>query len=114
MPQGKSHPHWKGGRRIERGYVVLAGVDFPWKTKSGSTKVFEHVAVMSKHLGRPLMRGESVHHKNGIRGDNRIENLELWTRPQPSGCRVSDAVAWAKHILSLYEPKSLRNQHEQC
>lgn len=63
---------------------------------------FEHRMVMEEHLGRKLLGEENVHHKNGVRDDNRLENLELWSRSQPYGQRVVDKVAHARYILELY------------
>jgi hypothetical protein len=68
-----------------------------------SAYVFEHILVAEALLGRYLEQGETVHHRNGVRDDNRPDNLELWTRPQPSGIRVSDAIEWAREILERYD-----------
>jgi hypothetical protein len=53
-------------------------------------------------VGRRLTRGETVHHRNGVRDDNSPENLDLGTRPQPAGIRASDAIAWAHEVLNRY------------
>lgn len=73
----------------------------------GGKRVPEHRMVMERVLGRPLLPSENVHHINGQRADNRPENLELWTRSQPSGQRVVDKVAWAVELLETYAPELL-------
>jgi hypothetical protein len=98
---------WRGGRvSWGKGYVAVWEPDHPNAMKIGY--VLEHTKVMSEHLGRPLAQHENVHHKNGDRADNRLDNLELWSTSQPAGQRVEDKVAWAKEILGLYEPEVLR------
>ncbi|AXH68834.1 HNH endonuclease [Streptomyces phage Comrade] len=57
---------------------------------------------MSESLGRPLEEYEEVHHKNGDRLDNRLENLELWVRRQPPGQRAEDLLEWAYEIIRRY------------
>lgn len=108
LRSGPAHHNFKGGRHVTpEGYVYLSGFqDHPNANQVG--QISEHVLVMSSVLGRPLVKGENVHHKNGQRDDNRPENLELWSRSQPPGQRVEDKVAWAIELLRLYRPEILK------
>lgn len=98
---GKKGGNNKGGRILEKnGYISIWKPDHPNCRTAGY--VHEHRYIMSEYLGRPLERHENVHHINGDRADNRIENLELWTTQQPSGQRVEDKINWAIKFLKEY------------
>ena len=98
--KGKRSSAWKGGKYNYRGYIMVWNPQHPNANKSGY--VMEHRLVMSEHIKRPLERHENVHHKDGNRSNNKIENLELWETTQPSGQRVEDKIEWAIEFLKRY------------
>jgi hypothetical protein len=92
-----SHGYWK----------VPVAENERWLV-GGATSVFEHRLVMARHLGRALFEDEIVHHINGVRTDNRLANLELWTTAHPPGQRIEQKVEWAVEVLRRYAPERLR------
>lgn len=91
-------PHPVGSRKVnELGYVEIL---------FGGDRAFEHRLVWEARHGE-LLPGQNIHHKNGQRDDNRIENLEVWDTSQPAGQRPEDKVAFALEMLRRYAPQHL-------
>ena len=107
---GEVGPSGRKGRkpvrlRVSHGrtYKAAEASDHPMATTKGY--VLEHRLVMAEFIGRALRPEETVHHRNGITLDNRIENLELWSSTHPAGQRAIDLVTWAREIIALYGEK---------
>lgn len=96
----------------EQGYYLLRMPNHPNANVNGY--LHEHRFVYSQFLGRPLLPGENIHHRNGNRADNRLENLELWVTIQPSGQRPQELLAWAREIITRYAGTELDTTLGPC
>lgn len=86
--KGAASANWKGGRYVTKaGYVMVLN---PERTGEKDKYIQEHRLVMQNHLGRKLHKGETVHHKNGVKTDNRIENLQLFAAAHARGQKYED------------------------
>jgi len=106
-PLRELSPAWKTGRTRMGGYVpIKPPLDDPI-AKAMARKdgyVLEHRLVKARELGRPLKPAETVHHKNGNRSDNRVDNLEVWDGKHPAGTRNTD-----RHCAGCICAASIRN-----
>lgn len=109
---GKDHPLFNGGKTKDaNGYVVLSS-----KIHGENAGRREHRVVMEAHLGRSLSISEIVHHKNGIKSDNRIENLEVMGRKEHNrqhalGSELSCSACGAKRFYSPAIAKTLKTPY---
>lgn len=99
-PYERRQGEYGAGHTGKDGYRHVFRPDHQNAYSNGNVR--EHVFVMSTVLGRALLPGENVHHLNGVKDDNRPENLELWLTHQPKGQRVTDLLEWAEEIIRRY------------
>jgi hypothetical protein len=102
-PARENHSNWKGGRQILQGYtrVLLSNSDPYYPMASHDGYVMEHRLVMAKSLNRLLSDSETVHHINGKRSDNRIENLQLRRGKHGKGVVCRCANCGSENIIEV-------------
>jgi hypothetical protein len=108
---GPQNTCWKGGKHTDKDGYIQASIKFHYPDLvlfyPTRYRIPEHDAIMSRYVSRALLPDETVHHKNGIRDDNRLDNLEIWSSKHPKGQRAQDQIEWAIHILSRYAPERI-------
>jgi len=106
--QKASCPDDLGWNLRSDGYLYRAGSGALFGSTSKIVTQLQHRVIMEKNIGRTLYPHENVHHINGIRHDNRIENLELWLVPQAIGRRASDLAQWIVDNYTADELEAMR------
>jgi hypothetical protein len=117
---GPNHNHFKTGRSYnQNGYVTITlnllnaddyTLAYPMSNK---WRVFEHRLVMARHMGRPLTQLEQVHHINGVKDDNRIENLKIATASDHTGLHWNNVDAALRVVQLEKELAQLRAQLQE-
>ena len=111
---GETNPNWRGGKCLtEDGYIRLAKSTaeklYPEAVLEHNRTVEEHRVAMSHYLRRALYPNETVHHKDGNRTNNNLDNLELRDGHHGPGQRVDDIMIWAVEFLKRYAPHLLKD-----
>lgn len=100
--EGNKAGHWKGGRRHHSaGYIIIY---CPGHPRAYRNEVLEHIVIVEKKIGRYLKITENVHHINGIKNDNRPENLIVLTRSEHSQLHAkqqNNRIGKHKYVTSL-------------
>ena len=97
--------NWKGGKtKHQKGYVYIRNADHP---RASNGYVFEHRLIMEQHIGRYLTENEVVHHKNGVRDDNRIQNLELCSHVEHISMHHKMDEDAIQKVIELYNTMSI-------
>jgi len=96
---GPTHPNWKSGKHVSStGYI---------RVRANGKYQQEHRLIIEGLIGRKLSSYETIHHKNGIRSDNSLENLELRSSNHGQGARIEDLVEHWTNMLKIYAPERL-------